>query len=114
MADESTNVLTTASTITCKDSGTVTTDSTAKLTVKGKPVLLKGEISKWSIAGCTQTNANASETQCSSMLSADGGDSARLKSMGETVLLEGLNGTTNGAPKNGLSAKAGHTLLKAE
>ncbi len=114
MADEPKYVLTTASTITCENSGTVTTKSSAKLTVKGNPVLLKSEISQWSIAGCLQTNANAGEVQCAKVVSASGGDSARLKSMGETVLLDGLDGTTNGAPKNGLSAKAGHTLLKAE
>ncbi len=107
-------VLTTGNSITCQNSGTVTTVSTAKLKVGGDPVLLKGEISNWSIAGCGQTNANAGEVQCTKMLSAAGGDSARLKSMGDTVLLEGLNGTTNGAPKNGLSAQSGQKLLKAE
>jgi hypothetical protein len=106
-------VLTTATKITCPDSGTVSKESDAKLQVAGNPVLLESQVSKWEVKNCTQTNANAGQVQCKTVLSVTDGPAAKLTVGGSKVLLDSLKATTQGTPKNQLTADPGEAKLQA-
>lgn len=105
--------LTTASTVTCADAGTVTLSGQGKLTVSGNKVLASSDVSSWSISGCTQTNANAGQVPCATVVSQSGGKATKLTVGGSPVVLADLSGKTNGTPHNTLSATAGQSKLTA-
>jgi hypothetical protein len=104
-------VLTEASEVTCQHKGVVTASGTSLLTVEGNTVLLTDGVSTWSIAGCTQTST--SQTPCTKMDSAVGGDATKLTVGGVAVLLDTISGKTIGLPQFGVSAKAKQTKLTA-
>lgn len=105
------SVLTMASSVTCSDQGKAITPSTAKLTVGGKPVLLKTDVPNWTIIGCTQTGTN--QVPCTKVLSIAVGASHKLTVGNVPVLLDTLNGTANGSPENAISATAKQSKLAA-
>ena len=93
-------VLTTASSVTCADSGTVAPTSTRRLRVGGKPVLLApGAGESISISACPVTDdASHSILKCTSVSSLTAGNSSRLTVGGTSVLLDVLAGFSNGTP----------------
>jgi hypothetical protein len=108
------NVLTTASTISCPDKGTVTLSSDAKLLVAGNPVLLEAQVLGSEVKGCKQTNANSAEKPCLTVTKIAKGAAAKLLVGGSKVLHQGLEGTTEGVPNNTLSASDGAVKLQAD
>jgi hypothetical protein len=80
-------VLTTGSTISCTQAGTVTAASNAKLKVNGESVLLKNQVSTWTV-GCPPPNP-----KCVSANPPSAGVSTKLKVQGSAVLLATLQAT---------------------
>jgi hypothetical protein len=105
------NVLTAADSVTCPDSGIVTTPTSPKLTVGGSAVRLRDPTSGWSIAACTQTTGN--DIPCTKLVAVSDGAAAKLRVGGAPVLLQTLAATSNGAPKNQVSAATGQPKLRA-
>src|SRR6266545_2066852 len=112
-------VLTTASNVTCGHApGKVQTSSTAKLTVSGRPVLLKSSIAGSSVSGCsTPSDPNSGSVTCTLVTSVTTGDATKLTAGHAPVTLDtlagGTNGTVSGTPQTLLSATAGQTKLTA-
>lgn len=118
-------VLTTASTVLCDvflplplphHGGTVTTTSTAKLTVGGKPVLVASSLGPIPAPGGTPcaTVVAAGETPCTAVVTVlPASVASKLTVGGSPVVLETLTGTTNGVPPGALSAAANQTTLTA-
>ena len=109
-------VLTKDSTIKCPDSGEVKTSSTAKLTVSNSAVLLKPDFSSWSISGCgNTTNTNTGTKQCLNTSSLTAGAAQKLTCGSSPVLLDSLQGISDGAPppKTLLTATANQSKLTA-
>lgn len=104
--------MTTGSSLTCPDNGSFALTSAAKLKVGGKAVLKASNFSSWSATGCTQTNTNAGETPCVT-ITAITGQLMRLTLGGSPALGSSASGTTNGTPKNTLSANAKQSKLTA-
>lgn len=104
--------MTTGSIIRCPDSGVFTLTSGAKLKVSGSPVLKASDFAQWTATGCTQTNANASEVPCVSILALSG-QLTKLKLGGAPALGSNASGTSNGTPKNTLSVQARQSKLTA-
>jgi hypothetical protein len=117
---EPTNVLTTASSVTCADQAPATTPSEAKLRVGQKPVLLFEDLPGAKIPTCPVTSSGT--TKCTSIDKLLTGKAAKLR-VGprpadmKAVALETLagitDGKTSGVPRT-VSAKAGQTRLRAE
>ncbi|MGW0202990.1 hypothetical protein [Nonomuraea sp. NPDC003201] len=109
-------ILTKASTVRCgpqaPHTGTVVTDSAAKLTVGGSPVLVADSIKGQDITGCKQTGNNI--TPC---LKADAplppSLATKLTTGGAPVVLSTLSGSTNGTPPGVMSATGGPEKVAA-
>ncbi len=121
------NVLTTGSTVTCghlagNPTGKVQIDSSAKLKVKGDPVLLESSIDGKSISNCgivpaLDGSGNPIAMKCTQVSvipqvptlppgtppAITDGRSTKLKVGGKPVMLDTLKGRTNGM--NGMSKK---------
>jgi hypothetical protein len=117
-------VLTLASSVLCGHAvGKVTTVSANKLRVNGSPVLSKEGIAGKSVAGCKTplaSDASGSPTAqpCTSVVAVAAGGSMKLKVNGNPVMLETLEGSTNGmvakeTPQKLLHATAGPVKLDA-
>ena len=106
-------VLTTNSSISCPNSGTVTPVSAAKLQVTGAPVLTKTSVSGKTVSGCKQTNTNAGEVACSAAVVSEG-EAAKLTAGGAGVLLDSTFAASgNGKPLDALTAAAKQARLEA-
>jgi hypothetical protein len=112
-------VLTTASTVDCGHGGKVETSGSAKLTVGGKGVLLEAGVTgmRVSAACSTQDKPDAGMKKCTVVQAVSAGAARKLTVDGKPVLLEGLQGATDGlvagAPQTLVSATAGQTKLAA-
>lgn len=85
------------------------------LMVSGASVLAQSQATAEILPGCSQTNTQAGEVVCSTVLSQSAGYSTVLKVNGQPVLLETAGGTTNGLPDSAWSAKdAKQEVLKAD
>ena len=104
--------MTTGSSIKCLDSGVFTLTSAAKLKVNGSAVLKASDSAQWTATGCTQTNANASEVPCVSIVSLSG-QLTKLKLGGAPALGSNATGTSSGTPKNTLTVQAQQSKLTA-
>lgn len=115
------NVLTTASTVTCSHTaptpGIVSTASSAKLRVKGQPVLLKNSIAEEAISGCgIIPDPNTKAVTCVRVKKVEAGEAQKLTVAGESVMLDTLTGKTDGTINGeiqGLKATAGQQKLTA-
>jgi hypothetical protein len=106
------NVLTTASTVECKNSGKAATSGVGKLKVNGSAVLVLDGIVGATISGCTIVDSTPNATvQCKSVLSATG-TASKLKVNGAAVALDSLTGLSQGTPP-AITATAGQQKLKA-
>jgi hypothetical protein len=91
-------VLTTASTLTCAHQGKVKADSSTRLRVGNKPVLL-ADVTNKEISRCVVVdNTNTSTLHCKTVSSVTAGQSARLTVGGTSVLLDLLVGSSDGTP----------------
>lgn len=111
-------VFVTGATVKCGHGGEVPDgklSSERKLTVLKSPVLTRSELDNAIFqAGCSQTNANASEKVCTKVVSVGGTLASKLTVDGVPVIVESLTGTTDGAPKNtDLTGSAGQSKLTA-
>src|SRR4051794_18438664 len=94
-------VLTTASSIQCAHTGTVSTASTAKLSVGGSPVLVfPSSIDAKGISGCTTApSSDASgpiNVPCTTVSNVSSGRATKLTMSGQPVALDTLACTSNG------------------
>lgn len=90
----------------------------SKLTVGGAKVLVDGDLTKAPISLCTTLpDPNTSTLKCLMISSAINGVATKLKVQGKGVLLEDINGQTNGTVSGTLQTwsvqTAGETELKA-
>lgn len=116
------NVLTTASKVHCAHPlagvpSTVQTEGNAKLRVGGQAVLLKTGIVGHKVTGCGITGPNSSP--CSAVSAITAGDKGRLRVGGVPVVMDTLDGKTNGTvngatPQLGLAATAVLTRLHVQ
>ncbi len=107
--------LTLGSSVTCSNQGTVSTSSSAKLTVQGQAVLLLASVTGAPIAGCKHpVDPNTSNAMCTAVATATGTPSSVLTAGGAGVLI-GVSGFGNSTPPppDALSATAGQSLLTA-
>jgi hypothetical protein len=72
--------------------GFVVPQSTAKLTLGGRPVLVQSSIT--TIVGCI--SSKAADIPCVAVVNITGGHSVKLRAGGAAVLLDSLAGSTNG------------------
>jgi hypothetical protein len=88
----------------------------SKLTVGGAKVLVEGDVNGAIISGCA-TVPSTSTLKCLNVASAQAGVAGKLKVGGRGVLLEEIqgltNGTTGGTPQNWSVQNAGQSKLKA-
>ena len=111
-------VITESSTVSCSHVGTVKLIAgQSKLIVKGGKVLVDGDLNGAMISGCiTIPDPNTSTVKCFSISSAIGGVSRKLKVNGKGVLLENIQGQTNGTVSGVIQTwsvqNAGQTQLK--
>lgn len=108
-------VLTESSTVKCADQGTVQLSAgQSKLTINGSKVLVDGDLAGASVAACPLATTNTTKT-CSSVVVLPGGVAGKLKVDGKGVLLESINGTTDGftaaGPRQWSVQSAGQTKL---
>lgn len=121
------HVLTKGSTVTCQavpppppapapsglHGGTVTTVSSAKLTVSDKPVLLKSSVAGQVVTGC-QTPSSSSTQPCKTVGTVTAGTALKLTVGGDAVLIQQtLAGTTAGVPAGQLGSSANQSKLTA-
>jgi hypothetical protein len=108
-------VLTEKSTLVCAHHGTVKLTATqSKLTVAGAKVLVTGDLSSAPIPDCPIKPPPPTNKPCTAILTAVGGVSTRLKVGGKGVLLETVNGATDGTVTPTWSVQdAGQSKLKA-
>jgi hypothetical protein len=112
-------VLTENSTITCAHQGSVQRRAgQGNLTVNGQKVLVLGDLVGAAISGCANPVAPPSGNKtCTATTAAIGGVSTKLRVGGKLVLLETINGLTDGtlggAPQPWSVKSAGQTKLKA-
>jgi hypothetical protein len=106
------NPLTVSSDVECSHKGSVAVISKAKLTIGGNAVLLSDGIVGQAIAHCTQVSA--STTPCTNVVSITPASQAlKLTVGGSGVILDTVQGVTNGAPPGKLMAVAGQSKLTA-
>jgi len=116
-------VLTETSTLVCTHQGSVTVVAgQSKLTVSGAKVLVDGDLNGASIKGCVTVPAppppGPTSKLCLTVSSAAGGVSTKLTVNGKGVLLDTIQGTTDGmvanvVPQQWSVQAAGETKLKA-
>lgn len=90
--------------------GNVALSSAAKLTINGRPVLLKSSIGP-TVSGC-KTPASNSTKACTSA-TVDTGEATKLKAGGSPVMLDTLAGKTDGNPAGTVPATAKQDKLTA-
>ena len=87
-------VLTTSSSVSCVQGGKVSPlTSSAKLKVGGDAVLLKNQVSSWTVTGCGNTNS-----PCATVSAPTAGVSTKLKVQGSPVLLASFMATGTADP----------------
>ena len=91
--------------------GEVAKSSSAKLTVKQKPVLLKGSIIG-TVIGCTTPVPPAPTKRCTTA-TVSKGEATKLKVNSQAVLLEGSLGITDGSPPGTVPGTANQDKLTA-
>jgi hypothetical protein len=109
-------VLTTGSSVTCSNNGSVATSSSAKLRVAGNPVLVQSGIASKSISNCAHPiDSNSGANKCFTVLTvAPSTFSMKLTTGGSGAALDTLSGTGSATnPPDTLSAQAGQTKLTA-
>jgi hypothetical protein len=112
-------VLTENSTLTCAHAGLLQLMAgQSKLTVGGAKVLVEGDLNGAMVSGCATVPApNTSTLKCLIVASAAGGVAGKLKVGGRGVLLEAIQGSTNGTvggtPQTWSVQKTGQSKLKA-
>ena len=107
-------VLTKGGQVACAHQGTVQLSAgQSLLKVDGQAVLVEGDLDGKSISGCTTPTSQTSQP-CKTITAVIGGTATTLKADGKAVLLETVQGTTDGVPPGTWSVKsAGQTLLDA-
>jgi hypothetical protein len=110
-------VLTTASTVLCgplpTHGGTVVTQSSARLTIGGAPVLVTSSVEMKPVGSCAVADTPQTDP-CTEVASVKPTSlSTKLTVGGQAVLLETLSGDTNGDPVGPLQAVAEHQRLTA-
>jgi hypothetical protein len=111
-------VLTETSKLVCTHQGTVQlTASQSKLTVSGAKVLVDGDLASAPVSGClTVPDPNTGTVKCLMIASADGGVASKLTVQGKGVLLDNIqgqtNGTVGGTPQTWSVQAAGESKLK--
>lgn len=112
-------VLTESSTLACAHAGSLQlVAGQTKLTVGGAKVLVEGDLNGAAVSACaTVPDPNTSTLKCLNVASAAGGVAGKLKVGGRGVLLEEIQGSTNGTvggtPQNWSVQNAGQSKLKA-
>ena len=101
-------VLTESSKLVCQHQGAVTlTAGQSKLTVNGARVLVDGDLNNAAISLCQTVPApppaGPTSVKCTLVISAIGGVASKLKVQGKGVLLENIQGFTNGIVANALN-----------
>jgi hypothetical protein len=110
--------LTENSNLVCAHQGTIKlTASQSKLTVSGANVLVDGDLAQAPVSLC-QTPPSPVSSKCLKVVSAIGGVAVKLKVQGKGVLLDNIQGVTDGVVPNGTPQpwsvqSAGETKLKA-
>jgi hypothetical protein len=117
------NVLTMNSTVGCghlpppPGTGIVQVQSTAKLKVSGKSVLLLDSISGKAVSGLCGTVPATGTKKCTAVSSVSGGLATKLKVGGQPVVLDtvtgGTDGTVGGSPQLLLAALANQPKLRS-
>lgn len=110
-------VLTKGSSLACTHQGTVTLTATqSKLTIGGQAVLVDGDLKAASISTCG-TVPSTGTVKCLQVASAIGGVSTKLMVGGKGVLLDSIqgltNGTVGGTPQTWSVKSAGQTKVTA-
>jgi hypothetical protein len=87
--------------------------SQSQLTVNGNKVLVDGDLNGASVSNCG-TVVTSSTSKCQTFTPMPGGVAQKLKVGGKGVLLETLQGTTDGVPPGGPAVvqSAGQTKLQ--
>lgn len=116
-------VLTTASSVTCAPAaaathgGTVAVSSSAKLSIGGKPVLLKAGVDQKTISGCKNPTTSTVKP-CAKVGSLVTGEASKLTVGHAAVLLAdrlaGLSVDASGVTQGSLQATANHSKLDAK
>jgi hypothetical protein len=110
-------VLTESSTLACGDAGSLKLNAgQSKLTINGNKVLVQGDLDGATVERCpTPDNANPPSKKCTLVSSTIGGVAGKLTVDGKGVLLESIQGLTDGlvGPKIGTWSvqSAGQTKL---
>jgi hypothetical protein len=111
-------VLTQGSSLACQNQGKVALSPTqTKLTVGGQAALVDGDLKLAAIstACATVTDPNTTTLKCSAVNSAVGGVATKLTVGGKGVLLDSIqgltNGTVGGTPQTWSVKSAGQTKL---
>jgi hypothetical protein len=103
------SVLTESSKVVCVHQGSVKLKAgQSKLTVNGSPVLVDGDLAGASISQCLTVPASAPapvSIKCTLVASATGGVATKLKVQGKGVLLDTIQGFTNGTVANVVNQK---------
>lgn len=113
------SVLTESSIVKCAHQGSVQlVAGQSKLTVNGSKVLVDGDLNGKTISGCvTPTNPDAGNKTCLIVSTTIDGVASKLKVNGKGVLLENINGQTDGTVggtlQNWSVQNSGQTKLKA-
>ena len=91
-------VLTVQSSVSCAHQGTVQLTSIQnKLKIGGAAVLVDGDLNGAAVSGCTTvTDPNTGALMCATVSTAIGGVATKLKVGGKGVLLDTIQGQTNG------------------
>ena len=97
--------ITIGSDVECPDHGAAAMASSARLTVSGKPLVVKGDLLTAAIGGCTQVPPPPSNVACAKVTTLTSGEASKLTAGGQPVLLDSLAAVTSGAPKNQLTCK---------
>lgn len=111
-------VLTQGSSLACANQGKVTLSPTqTKLKIGGQAALVDGDLKAAAISSActTLTNSNQGDLKCSAVASAVGGVATKLTVGGKGVLLDSIqgltNGTVGGTPQTWSVKSAGQTKL---
>ena len=109
------NILTTDSTVHCGHNGSVAIEGVGKLCVNGNKVLSKTGIMGKSIASseCQNPILPTTNNKCSNVSSVILGEATKLTTGREPVMLDTLQGTTDGLPVGNLGSSAEQTKLTA-
>ena len=110
-------ILTESSMLVCTHQGQVQLHAgQSKLTVSGSKALVEGDLSAAAVSNCiTVPDPNTTTVKCLAVATASGGVAGKLKVDGKGVLLESIqgqtNGTVGGTPQTWSVQSAGQTKL---